>query len=287
MAPSQLRKPPQAPPVFTATPGSVIEETKKFIDVSRKLTDDIVSRVKEQDASFETVVLPLAHDENKQGLVAHILGFYQSVSTNQELRDASTEAEKLMDDFSIEASMREDVYKLVDAALKKVEKLDPESQRLLEKEHKSYIRNGLNIEAGPKRDRFKEIKKRLSQLSIIFQKNLNEEKGGLWLAPEELNGVSEDVLSGLKKEDGKYWLTFKYPDLFPVLKYGTNSATRMCHCSEKPSYYEMRLLDYWTIQTMLPSSWRIKWPKLPRRWTISSRICEHDLVMVECQRLRR
>ncbi|ERF68645.1 hypothetical protein EPUS_09138 [Endocarpon pusillum Z07020] len=226
MAPLKLKTPPQAPPVFTATPTSVVEDTKKFIDVSRKLTDDIVAKVKEQDASFEKVVLPMAHDENRQGLVAHILGFYQSVSTDQELRDASTEAEKMMDDFSIEASMREDVYKLVDAALRKGDKLDPESQRLLEKEHKGYIRNGLNIPAGPKRDRFKEIKKRLSQLSIIFQKNLNEEKGGLWLTPEELNGVPEDVLSGLKKEEGKYWLTFKYPDLFPTLKYGTNSATR-------------------------------------------------------------
>lgn len=168
----------------------------------------------------------MAHDENRQGLVAHILGFYQSVSTDQELRDASTEAEKMMDDFSIEASMREDVYKLVDAALKKGDKLDPESQRLLEKEHKSFIRNGLNIPAGPKRDRFKEIKKRLSQLSIIFQKNLNEEKGGIWFTAEDLDGVPEDVLSGLKQEDGKYWLTFKYPDLFPTLKYGKKSATR-------------------------------------------------------------
>lgn len=226
MAPSKLRKPPQPPPVFTATPTSVIEDTKKFIDVSRKLTDDIVAKVTEKDASFEKVVLPMAHDENRQGLVAHILGFYQSVSTDQELRDASTEAEKMMDDFSIEASMREDVYRLVDAALKKGDKLDPESQRLLEKEYKSYIRNGLNIPAGPKRDRFKEIKKRLSQLSIIFQKNLNEEKGGIWFTAEELDGVPEDVLSGLRKEDGKYWLTFKYPDLFPTLKYAKSSATR-------------------------------------------------------------
>jgi metallopeptidase MepB len=42
--------------------------------------------------------------------------------------------------------------------------LDGESKRLLEKEWKSYVRNGLGIEKGPKRDRFKEIKKRLSQV---------------------------------------------------------------------------------------------------------------------------
>ena len=193
---------------------------------SKKITDDIVAQVSEGDASFKNVLLPLAYDENRQGLESHILGFYQSVSTSQELRDASTEAERLMDDFSIEASMREDVFKLVDAALKRKEQLDPESQRLLEKEHKSFVRNGLNLPAGPKRDRFKEIKKRLSQLGIIFSKNLNEEKGGLWFTAEELSGVPEDVLSLLKREDDKYWLTFKYPDLFPTLKYCTKSETR-------------------------------------------------------------
>ncbi len=230
MAPQALRKPPQAPPVFTATPSSLIDDTKRLVGISRKLQDKIVAEVTDESASFKDVVLPMAYDENTMALEAHIIGFYQAVSTDQALRDSSTEADKLLDDFSIESSMREDVYKLVDAALTKEEKLDPESQRLLEKERKSYIHNGLGISAGPKRDRFKEIKKRLSQISIVFQKNLNEENGGIWFTRDELDGVPEDVLSGLQKGEGenagKVRLTFKYPDLFPTLKYATNPVTR-------------------------------------------------------------
>jgi metallopeptidase MepB len=226
MAPHKFQKPPQAPPVFTATPKSVVEATKHMLKISKQVTDEIVSKITLDQATFESVVLPMAQDENLQTLEAHILGFYQSVSTDQELRDASTEAEKLMDEYGIEASMREDVFQLVDAALKKGDKLDPESQRLLEKEYKSFVRNGLNIPSGPKRDRFKEIKLRLSQLGIAFSKNLNEEKGGLWFTGEELAGVPQDVLSLLKKDGDRYFLTFKYPDLFPTLKYCTNAATR-------------------------------------------------------------
>jgi metallopeptidase MepB len=163
-------------------------------------------------------------------LETHILGFYQAVSTDQKLRDASSEAEKEMDDFGIESAMREDLFQLVDAVLKKKEQLDPESQRLLEKEHKGYIRYGLGVPAGPKRDRFKEIKKRLSEIAIKFQKTLNEENGGLWLTPEELDGVPKDLVEGLKKgegeNEGKIWLTFKYPDLFPTLKYAKNPEVR-------------------------------------------------------------
>ncbi|KAI1908063.1 metalloendopeptidase [Ophidiomyces ophidiicola] len=230
MAPSHLRTPPQAPPLFTGTPSSVVENTKRLIARSRKVQDDVVGNVTLDTATFEQVLRPLATDENVMALESHILGFYQSVSTDAKLRDASTEAEKLMDDFGIESAMREDLFKLVDAVLKKSEKLDPESKRLLEKEHKDYIRNGLGLPVGPKRDRFKEIKKRLSQISIEFQKNLNEENGGLWLTKEELNGVPDDVVSGLKKGEGdnagKLFLTFKYPDLFPVMKYATDAEVR-------------------------------------------------------------
>ena len=164
--------------------------------------DNVVRDVTPQTAEFKNVLLPFAQDDNNMALESHIIGFYQAVSTDAKLRDASTEAEKKMDDFGIEASMREDVFSLVDAAFKKQkddQSLDAESRRLLEKDHKSYIRMGLGIPAGPQRDRFKAIKKRLSELSITFQKNLNEEQGGLWFTPEELNGVPSDVVDNLKK----------------------------------------------------------------------------------------
>lgn len=200
------------------------------IDRSRSVQDAVVRDNTLDSATFAKVLLPIAHDDNKMAIESHIIGFYNAVSTNKELRDASSEAEQLLDDFGIESSMREDVFNLVDAVLKKKAQLDPESQRLLEKDHKSFIRNGLSLPAGPKRDRFKEIKQRLSTISIAFQKNLNEENGGLWFTPEELDGVPEDTIVTLKKgegeNEGKLWLTFKYPDLFPTLKYATNAETR-------------------------------------------------------------
>lgn len=230
MAPQHLRRPPQAPPLFTATAQSLVDDAKRLIETSRKVQDDVVASVKPESATFASVLKPIAHDENVMALESHILCFYQAVSTDQELRNASSKAEELMDEFFIETVMREDVFKLVDAALKKNESLDPESRRLLEKEHKDYIRNGLGLPAGPKRDRFKDIKKRLSQISIEFQKNLNEENEGLWFTREQLDGVPEDVLSGLKKgegeNEGKFWLTFKYPDLFPTMKYAKNPEVR-------------------------------------------------------------
>jgi metallopeptidase MepB len=192
--------------------------------------DKIVEDVTPETATFENVILPMAEDESRAALQIRVISFYQAVSGDQALRDASTEAEKYMDDFNIEASMREDIFKLVEAAYKKGDKLDPESQRLLEKERKSYITNGLGIPAGPQRDRFKEIKKRLSQISTDFQKTLNEENGGIWFTKAQLEGVPEDVLNAFEKgtgdNEGKLRFTFKYPDLFPTLKFALDSDVR-------------------------------------------------------------
>ena len=230
MASSQFKSPPQAPPLFIASADSIIFDTKKLIDKSRKIQDSVANDVSDNEATFENVMLPMAQDENYMSLEAHILGFYQAVSTSKELRDASTEADKLFEDFSIESAMREDVFKKVDRTLKANEALDPESKRLLEKDHKSYVRNGLGIPAGSQRDRFKEIKKRLSEISITFQKRLNEENGGLWFFREQLEGVPKDLIDnfevGAGANEGKVRVTFKYPDLFPVSKYARNADVR-------------------------------------------------------------
>lgn len=204
--------------------------TQIEIDSSKSLLDKLVKDITPEQSTFENSCLVRAQDDDEGALETHIIGFYQATSTDQKLRDASSDAEKLIDDFGIESIMREDVFALVDAALKKNEKLDPESRRWLEKDHKSYIRNGLGIPAGPKRDRFKEIKKRQSEIGIAFQKTLNEEDGGLWFTPEQLEGLPTDVISGLKQGEeenaGKVWLSFKYPDLFPALKYVKNPEVR-------------------------------------------------------------
>ncbi|KAI1177895.1 peptidase family M3 [Nemania sp. FL0916] len=234
MAPDKYKNPPQSPPTFTGTKESIVDDAKALCDTTRSLLDRIAAEVPVQKASFASALAPMVEDENDAQLNSRILGFYQYVSADAELRNASTEAEKLMDDFSIECNMREDIYALVESAFKSQKTnephLDPESLRLLEKERKGYIRNGLGLPKGPQRDRFKEIKKRLSQIGIQFQKTLNEEDGGLWFTKEELDGVPDDVIGGLEKgtgeNEGKVKLSFKYPDLFPALKFAKNPETR-------------------------------------------------------------
>ena len=74
-------------------------------------------------------------------------------------------------------------------------------------------------------------KKEISELCIEFNKNCNEENGKLEFTAEELEGVSADVLEGFPKStnsEGKevYSMSFKTPDVIPVLDYAKRQETR-------------------------------------------------------------
>ena len=174
----------------------------------------------------------MARDDNKMAIESHIIGFYQAVSSDQGLRDASSDAEKQLDDFGIEAAMREDVFRLVDCRFQKGREARPGIAAPVGEGPQRVHTEWPRCPSRPEKRSVSRIsKKRLSEIGISFQKTLNEEKGGLWLTPEELEGVPEDVIATLKKgEDGEYegklWLTFKYPDLFPTLKYAKSAGIR-------------------------------------------------------------
>ena len=230
MAHKSFKKPPQAPPLFTGTPESVISDTNGIIDKSRKLMDTISADVKPTDATFQNVLLPMALDDNEMSLKGNIIGFYKSISTNADLRAKSNEAEQLLDKFGTESSLREDVYKLIDAAKVKGDKLDPESQRLLDKTHKDFIRAGMSLPTTEERNKLKGIKDRIDTLANVFSSNLNDETGGIWFDPAEVDGVPEDLVAswdkGQGENDGKVRMTFKYPDFFPTMMFAKNPETR-------------------------------------------------------------
>lgn len=48
----------------------------------------------EEEATFDNVLRPIANNENSSNLLKKIIGFYQYVSEDKDLRDASSTAEK-------------------------------------------------------------------------------------------------------------------------------------------------------------------------------------------------
>ncbi|MCJ1236705.1 hypothetical protein MMC14_004687 [Varicellaria rhodocarpa] len=248
------KRPPQLPVNFSATPVSLIQDAQRLVDEFHQLENTIVSKIQPQEATFYNVLLPLIHLENRTSGDIQRIRFFASVSPFKELRDASTKAAQLLANAEIDSEMREDIYKLVEAVVKKDERLDSESQYYLQKKYRSYVKNGLGILLDTDRDRFKEIRKRMADLRRGCIKNINADTNGIWFTHEELDGVPDDTMTNLEKGEGenadKLKLTFKKPDFNAAMAFAVRSRTRRTVKIESerrfkeniPSFHELVVL---------------------------------------------
>jgi len=205
----------------------VMQEAKQLIQ-DCKVIYDRVGSVKPSDVNFDNILAPLLdvdRDSYTRGVTLQVAGM---VALSQEVRDSSSEAEKLMDEFSVEMSMRKDIFDNLVAfsGTGEAANLKPELKRYLDKMIIEGKRNGLNL-AEEEREKVKIIKKRISELGVNFNKNLNEDTSHAFFTKEELLGVPEDLVNSLEKNDeGKLKVTMKYPHFFPVTRKCKNPSTR-------------------------------------------------------------
>jgi len=222
--------PPQAPPSWNHTPEQILKETEEYITQGRKLRDDIV---KLDNPNIENAFKPYAFFENESYGKIDQLTFYQHVSADKSLRDASTQAEEKIKDFAIEQGSREDVFKIFNKLYNEFNdknELNDQTKKYLKEIVSDFKRNGLALPLE-ERAKITKIQKRLAILSTEYNKNLGEQKEFLLFTKNELDGVPKDVVDGFEKikdnnDVEKFKMTFKYPDLFPVLKYAKNPETR-------------------------------------------------------------
>ncbi|KAM9734854.1 neurolysin, mitochondrial [Menidia menidia] len=206
-------------------------------DEIRSMTDSLIARVKKvydeigslnvENVSVENTLEALAGAKLDYTSSRHVLDFPQYVCPNKEVRSASTEADKKLSEFDVEISMRQDVFKRITALqIKLQDSLSSEEKRFLDRLVTLGQRKGLHLSADIQEE-VKRTSKLISELSIEFNKNLNEDNTFLVFSEHELGGLADSYLNGLEKTDeGRYKVTLEYPHYYPLMKRCHNPETR-------------------------------------------------------------
>eukprot|EP00818_Percolomonas_sp_WS_P011103 CAMPEP_0117444692 /NCGR_PEP_ID=MMETSP0759-20121206/5378_1 /TAXON_ID=63605 /ORGANISM="Percolomonas cosmopolitus, Strain WS" /LENGTH=681 /DNA_ID=CAMNT_0005236779 /DNA_START=400 /DNA_END=2445 /DNA_ORIENTATION=- len=209
-----------------SSPQDLTSFTDKLVQQSKAFYDEIAN---EKNATFNSVVKRMALFEGKIDTDTSSVSFPKDIHPDKAIRDASTECTNTLNSFFIDIFTRKDLYdqfrKVRDSD--EYSQLNPLDKRLLDRYIRDFERNGLAL-PEEKQQRVKEIKKKLAELSVAFQKNIGEDKTQHLFTDDELDGCPLSYIKGLKKDEdtGKRVVTLQYPDLIPLVQYAKNPQTR-------------------------------------------------------------
>lgn len=152
------------------------------------------------------------------------------VSPDKEVREAAEAAGIALSAFAIEkmrfntalyAALKEYAQ---DKALQ--EEITADQRYFIAETLKGFKRSGLELPLE-KQQEVKTIKKKLSELSVEFSKNIAEDASFITATKDELQGLEDDCIANLPKiDEGTYKLGTDYPTYSAVMQFCSVAQTR-------------------------------------------------------------
>jgi Zn-dependent oligopeptidase len=185
--------------------------------------------------NFENTTEALEFSGQQLDRISSIFFNLNSAETNDTIQKIAQDVSPLLSEFGNDITLNEELFKRVKAVYdsKDTLYLTVEQQTLLDKQYKSFTRNGANLSEDKKQE-LRTIDKQLSQLQLKFGENVLAETNNfemLVLNKDELSGLPEGVLEAAKQlaesKDQDGWLfTLDYPSYIPFLTYADNRTLR-------------------------------------------------------------
>ncbi|MTI33340.1 M3 family metallopeptidase [Xanthovirga aplysinae] len=225
---------------FGAVPFDKIKEEhflpalKKAIEISRRKIQEIVDNPKEPD--FNNTILSLERSGEKVDVISGIFFNLNSAETNDTIQKIAQEFSPILTEYSNDILLNQQLFEKVRAVYEQKGhlELDVESQTLIEKTYKGFIRNGANLKDEDKKT-LREIDKELSQLSLKFGENLLKETNNFQLyleSEKDLMGLPKGFIEAAALEaknrgkDKGWIITLDYPSYIPFMTYSENRELR-------------------------------------------------------------
>ncbi|HET8858469.1 M3 family metallopeptidase [Marivirga sp.] len=224
----------QTPPFDKIKSEHFMPAIEAAIKEARQEIEDITSQ--SSAPTFENTLETMEFAGKKLSSVTSILFNLNSAETNKKIQEVAREASPILSEFGNDIWQNADLFERVKNVYKQKEKLglDNEQEMLLTKTYKAFIRNGADLNIKGKA-RFKEITKKLSQLSLTFGENVLAETNDYELVisdEKDLSGLPDSAIrqaaaTALSKgKEGKWVFTLQAPSFVPFMENADNRSLR-------------------------------------------------------------
>src|SRR3954451_12306790 len=150
---------------------------------------------------------------------------HPDAAVREQSEQAQLEAHKLLTDLSLDR----EVYDLmvVDDAEERTSGLDDEAERVRNFALRDFRRAGVDRDPET-RERIRAINERATELGQAFERNIRDDGTTVKLRPEQLAGLPQDWVDAHEVgDDGLVELSLEYPDVVPMLQFGTDREARV------------------------------------------------------------
>ena len=212
------------------TPEAIRDGCDEAVRRSEALVSAIAS-VPAEARSFANTLLAMEEIGDVLLQASGRYGFLAHVSSNPALREAALEQEERLDQYGVGLGFREELYRGAQefAQTAEAQALEAVEARLLEHTLRDFRRNGLELPVE-ERNHVQALKERLVTLGIDFRRNIDEHEDGLWLTRDQLAGLPDPFIDGLRSEEQaggtRYRVSLDYPELHPFLDSADDGALR-------------------------------------------------------------
>ncbi len=188
-----------------------------------------------EKSAFENTVAAIDRSGILLSEVSNIFHNMNSANTNKEIQKIAKEVSPMLSKHNDNIKLNEKLFEKVKAVYDGGNSdLNTEQNTLLEKTYKNFVRGGANL-ADDKKERFREINKRLSELTLQFGENILNETNEfkMWIEnKDDLAGLSPSICEAAamaasdEGEEGKWLFTIHKPSLIPFLQYSEKRELR-------------------------------------------------------------
>lgn len=196
------------------TPEIIKQKTQEAIEAKKARYAEIKS-IAPEARTFDNTIFAIESSDYEHFDAIGQIDLLMDVSPSKEIRDAAQAAIEDIQKAMVDIEYDEEMYRAVQEYVAKGEQLDGADKQLFDDMMRAYKRMGFGLEAE-KRQQLKDNLKEITELATGFDKAIAEHQDHIIVPREELKGLPEAYIDGLKRDDdGNYIVTLAYPDFFP------------------------------------------------------------------------
>ncbi len=174
--------------------------------------------------TVENTLVPYDRALAELNLASSETGLLYSVSPHKEMRDAAESLVQTITEASVALSLNQPVYRALSAI--DTTHADPATRYYLQRTLLEYRLAGVDKDDAT-RARIQSLQEKITQLCLIFGRNVQEHVNTVTAAPDELAGLPADFLARHQPAaDGSLQLTTDYTDYMPVMTFAQSAALR-------------------------------------------------------------